>query len=167
MAMTQGAPARRASTPSPSSGILRRASVPVAYKFNVVDVAKNALYGPFIFKQEGRMTLGGVEYVILIEEASDAEEIKKSPEQLTLENKLRKIMIPDLSLENSTIMAAVDLLSAQGNVNIVVTEAVQKRDFSITLRLRNVSLYDAIRYVAEVADIGFRIDDHAVVITDE
>lgn len=167
VAMTQAAPARRAVTTKPSSGHAHQTPVPTAYKFTVVDVEKNARYGPFTFKHEGRITLGGAEYVLLVEEASEVGEVKKSPEQLSLENKLRKSVISDINLKDSSIMEAVDLLATMCDVNIVVTEVVQKSDLSITLTLRYIPLYDAIRYVAEVADIGFRIDDHAVVITDK
>jgi hypothetical protein len=111
--------------------------------------------------------VGGVRYVLEVVGLAPPPEEEKTREQLDLEKKLRQTIIPDLVLEEAGIMEAVELLSAQGEVNIVVTDVVQKSGFSITLRLRNIPLYDAIRYVAEVADVGFRIDDHAVVITDE
>lgn len=37
----------------------------------------------------------------------------------------------------------------------------------ITLSLRRVSLYDAIRYITQVAGLHYRIDDNAVFISDE
>ena len=37
----------------------------------------------------------------------------------------------------------------------------------ITLTLRRVSLYDAIRYICEVAELHYRIDKSAVVISDK
>lgn len=167
VAMTEVPPPGRVITPVSPLGPAPQTLVPIAYKFTLLDIRRNAPYGPFTFKHEGRMTLGDAEYVILIEEAPDVKEIRKSPEQVTLENELRKTMIPDLSLQDADIMEAVELLAQMGDVNIVVTEVVQQSDFSITLKLKNIPLYDAIRYVAEVADIGFRIDDHAVVITDK
>lgn len=37
----------------------------------------------------------------------------------------------------------------------------------ITLTLRNVSLYDAIRYICEVSELHYRLDKNAVVISDK
>ena len=37
----------------------------------------------------------------------------------------------------------------------------------ITLTLRRVSLYDAIRYITEVSGLYYRLDDNAVIITPE
>ncbi|MDP2898961.1 MAG: hypothetical protein Q8Q12_20680 [bacterium] len=138
-----------------------------AVMFTLFDPEKGVRYGPFPLRTGGPIAVGGVEYHLEVVGLAPPPEEERTREQLNLEERLRKTLIPDLFLEGSGIMDAVDLLSAQGEVNIVVTEVVQKSGFNITLRLRNIPLYDAIRYVAEVADIGFRIDDHAVVITDE
>jgi len=138
-----------------------------AVMFTLFDPEKGVRYGPFPLQTGVPIAVGGVEYHLEVVGLAPPPEEERTREQLNLEERLRKTLIPDLFLEGAGIMDAVDLLSAQGEVNIVVTEVVQKSGFNITLRLRNIPLYDAIRYVAEVADIGFRIDDHAVVITDE
>lgn len=52
-------------------------------------------------------------------------------------------------------------------VNIVYRGPTGDRAPSITLSLRRVSLYDAIRYITQVAGLYYRIDEHAVFISDE
>lgn len=138
-----------------------------AVTFTLFDPEKGVRYGPFPLRPGGLIVVGGVKYLLEVAGLAPPPEEEKTREQLDLEKKLRQTIIPDLVLEEAGIMEAVELLSAQGEVNIVVTEIVQKSGFNITLRLRNIPLYDAIRYVAEVACINFRIDDHAVVITEE
>ncbi|MFM8705004.1 MAG: hypothetical protein ACKOHG_14275, partial [Planctomycetia bacterium] len=49
-------------------------------------------------------------------------------------------------------------------VNIVVVNPVGHAA-SLSLELRNISLYDALRYFCEAAGLSMRIDDNAVVIS--
>jgi hypothetical protein len=135
--------------------------------FTLFDPEKGVRYGPFPLQTGVPIAVGGAKYVLEVVGLGPPPEEERTAEQRDLENGLRKTIIPELVLEGAGIMEAVTVLSEQGEVNIVITDVVQKSGFSITLRLRNIPLYDAIRYVAEVADVGFRIDDHAVVITDE
>ncbi len=59
---------------------------------------------------------------------------------------------------------AVSADPARVGLNIVVRELEERRP-RITLHLRNVTLYDALRYLAEVAGLNLRMDEHAVVLS--
>ncbi len=52
-------------------------------------------------------------------------------------------------------------------VNIVYNGPEGDAARRITLSLRRISLYDAIRYITQVAGLYYRIDDNAVFISDE
>ena len=135
--------------------------------FTLSDPEKGVRYGPFPLQPGVTIVVGGVRYVFQMAGVAPPPEEERTPEQLALENKLRKALIPLLELEGASLMEVVRYLAVQSETNIVVTGPVQKRDFSFALSLQNIPLYDAIRYVTEVTGVHFRIDDHAVVITDE
>jgi len=48
------------------------------------------------------------------------------------------------------------------DVNLVV--ACPKSDVRLTVELQNVSLYDALRYCSEAADMRMLVNDNAVVL---
>ncbi|NQT81926.1 hypothetical protein HQ563_02820, partial [bacterium] len=111
--------------------------------------------GPNIYK------LQVIQYPEVVEQSP------KTHEQTALEGKLRRAVLPEMSFEEADVMEVLDYLSREGDVNIVLIERVGKQGLTLTqLRLKNIPLYDAIRYVTEVIGVYFRIDDHAVVITD-
>jgi hypothetical protein len=89
----------------------------------------------------------------------------KTENQIALEKGLRQEIISDVDFANAPFAEAVDMLSQEGQVNIVI--AVQMDLPVISLKLRSIPLYDAIRYLTEVSELTFRIDDHAVVITEK
>ncbi len=135
---------------------------PVSAKPSIIklrDQASGASYGPFEVSQGAQVRIGDKAYII------EVEQVGKSQAQIRLEEKLRTT-VPDLTFEGASIGEIVDYLSSIGELNIVVTNEVRERvAATITLRLKNIPLLDAIRYVTEVVDICFRVDDHAVVIT--
>ncbi len=87
--------------------------------------------------------------------------------------RLRGIRLGEIDVRDAHIGDTLDLLreSAEAadprgaGVNLVYRGPPTDRVPRITLRLRNVSLYDALRYVTETAGLRFRIDERAVVIT--
>ncbi len=135
--------------------------------FTLFDPENGVRRGPFPLQPGVTIVVGGVRYVLEVAGVAPPPEEERTPEQRDLEDKLRKTVIPAVQLEGAPLMEAVNFLARQNETNIVVTDVLQKTDFSITLTLINIPLYDAIRYVTEVIGVGFRIDDHAVVITHE
>lgn len=63
--------------------------------------------------------------------------------------------------------AARDADPDEVGVNIVYRGPTGEAAPRVTMSLRRVSLYDAIRYLAQVAGLYYRIDDNAVIISDE
>jgi len=152
---------QEAAEPTPRA--FPRREVRTAYKFKLMDPETGAMYGPFPV-ESGKITVGEKIYKIeVIQYSEEVEEVPKTREQVQLEEKLRKVIVPEFSVEEANLKGVADFLSKEGDVNIVVVDYGEQLP-SITLKLKNVPLYDIIRYVTEVADLTFRIDDHAVVI---
>ncbi len=93
-----------------------------------------------------------------------------------IDRKLSEIMIPSLKFTDASLQAAIkyiqdqarllDTRSADGQkgVNFVVQLPPDVQPNPISLDLQNVSLRDALRFITEVANVGFRVDPVAVVI---
>jgi hypothetical protein len=141
------------------------------YKIKLIDLRSRGEYGPFPVEPGTvrPITVGDRVWELhVIEQDEEAKGPERTGEQIQLEAKLRRVIVPGIEFEEADLMQVVDYLSREADVNIVVTRRVlQGKPVTITLRLKNVPLYDAIRYVTEVVGLWFRIDDHAVVITDQ
>ncbi len=147
-----------------TTGMVSWSPVP-AKVIKLREASGDASYGPFRMQDGETITIAGKQYIVQAIGGDEAD--RRTPEQIRLEEKLRGTPLPEVKFEGAPLMEVVDFLSSAGDVNIVVTQPVQSMNCSITLRLKNIPVYDAIRYVGEVADLWFRIDDHAVVITHE
>ena len=88
---------------------------------------------------------------------------------------MRAIAIPELEFGELLVKDAVASLRDYAEkadpdkrgVNIVIrdhTFAPAGGGASLSLELRDISLYDALRYLCEAAGLSMRIDDNAVVI---
>jgi len=178
MGMPGATPARTATTPRRRGGFAMtttpRAVAPArirktrkTYKVKLHGEKTAVVIGPIEIREGFIIKIGDDNYrVEVLEVGEEVQGIEKTPNQLKLEHKLRDTPLDNIQFEGAPLMEVVDYLSEAGDVNIVVTDSVQKTNLKITLRLKNIPLYDVIRYVAEVIGIGFRIDDHAVVITE-
>ncbi len=60
-----------------------------------------------------------------------------------------------------------DATDDEGGVNIVYMGPEGEAAPKVTLSLRRVSLYDAIRFITDATGLHFRIDDNAVIISDQ
>ena len=85
---------------------------------------------------------------------------------LALEKNLKASVVRQLDFRDAALR---DVAAFLGQVsgekfNIVVQGYDDAAAPSVTLALKNVPLYDALRYVCEVTDSELRIDDHAAVI---
>jgi len=157
--------------PQPQTpGVEAGAAVPgTGYVITLRDAVTGAVH-VFEVREGASVTLGDKAYVIASFRTSGGRRVlaaKKTPEQIRLEHKLRSTILPELKFEDSDLGETADFLSREGDVNIIVapTDLAKDSDLKISLRLKNIPLYDAIRYVAEAVQLRFRVDDHAVVIT--
>ncbi len=87
--------------------------------------------------------------------------------------RLRETGVSQIELREARIGDALDTLrdaalaaDPEGvGVNIIYRGPPPEQVPRITLRLRNVSLYDALRYVTELSGLRFRIEERAVIVT--
>ena len=88
---------------------------------------------------------------------------------------VRAMNLPRVEYRDARISDAFEQLAdaARGadpdevGINIVYRGPTGEAAPRITMSLRRVSLYDAIRYLTQVAGLYYRIDDNAVIISDE
>jgi len=136
----------------------RHTAPQASFRIKLFDPETKAMHGPFEMRDGAMIRIGDRFYEVKVEE------LARTQQQIELEDKLRGTTLPHLSLEDAPLAEVADLLARSGGVNIVVVPDYQPEAPTITIDLRNIPLYDAIRYVTEVTDLTFRIDDHAVVI---
>lgn len=106
-------------------------------------------------------------------------------EHITLSNKLDRIIIPSLVLDDASLQDALELLRVRAtqhdtteldpnrkgvNINANLgpdsspeTAEILKKRFN--LRLNNIPLRDALRYITETTGTSFRTEDYTVLIT--
>jgi hypothetical protein len=123
--------------------------------------------GPINVANGARIRIGDATFAVTINEQSDA--------QKKLENKLKAIVITALEFADMPLEEATDILRShaeevapeKSGVNILAIFPRGHADERprLTMTLHNVSLYDAIRYCCEAADVRMRIDDNCVVVT--
>ena len=71
-------------------------------------------------------------------------------------------LIPELDLKNEPLVAAARLLAEISGWNIVATNAAAEK--TVTIYLKNVSTSNAIRSIASVAGVWYRIDEQTGVV---
>lgn len=101
--------------------------------------------------------------------------VEQTEAQKAWEKKMRAITIPELEFGDLSVKDAVASLRDYARkadpdkrgVNIVVGDpnlAIAGGP-SLRLELRDISLYDALRYSCEAAGLSMRIEDNAVVVS--
>ncbi|GEM_PF-1857079 len=119
---------------------------------------------------------------ILVEEisASPPTASAKIPEgNDTVAEKLKKIVIPSIEFRDTPLNDAIAFLAMKSvelddttadpkkkGVNIIIN-ADKNTDALITLRLTNVSLAEALKYITSLAGLTYRVDEQAVVIEEK
>ncbi|MEI6788514.1 MAG: hypothetical protein WCL49_08555 [bacterium] len=130
------------------------------------DEKTGAEYGPVKVANGVRIKVGETTLAVTVVEQTEA--------QKALEKKLKAIMIPEMQVAEAPFGAAVAFLRDHAKktdpdkrgVNILaIGLPYGDAEPRLTLELRNVSLYDALRYCCEAAGLLMRIDDNAVVIS--
>lgn len=135
------------------------------------------------YPAKGGSVFGGV-YFGAAEEAAASQKMKwkmtesGKPASPTayLDNKLQKIIIPQVQFREASVTEAVEYLRiksrdldsasadpAQKGVNIIIRGA-ENNTAKITLDLREAALGDAIRYVAELAGLEMRVEPFAILV---
>lgn len=135
------------------------------------------------YPAKGGSVFGGV-YFGTAEEAAASQKMKwkmtesGKPASPTayLDNKLQKIIIPQVQFREASVTEAVEYLRiksrdldsasadpAQKGVNIIIRGA-ENNTAKITLDLREAALGDAIRYVAELAGLEMRVEPFAILV---
>lgn len=94
--------------------------------------------------------------------------------QQRMEEKLRKIIVPEVNFEDADIVSVVKYLSELSaklsgdgqKVNIVVAQSPEdkKNKTLITLALTNIPLYDVLNYMAMLTGMTMRVDEYAVIL---
>ncbi|BCU78487.1 M56 family metallopeptidase [Luteolibacter sp. LG18] len=101
-----------------------------------------------------------------------------SPAQQAISNKLREIIVPVISFEDTSVQEAVEFfrlrsvdldtkepdVTRRGLNLIVKTKDGQQQPVIKSLKLRNVPLSTAFDYVADLTGMTYRIDDAGIVI---
>lgn len=93
---------------------------------------------------------------------------------LTTEEKLKSIAIPNIEFKDTPFQDALDFLqtrsseldtqSAENRGINIINSAPSANEARITMRLTNVPLVEAIRYTTALAQVSYRVDENAVVI---
>ncbi len=91
--------------------------------------------------------------------------------------KLKSIRIPSVEFADTPLRDALEFLTQRSieldaktadvdlkGVNIVAENASKELDKSISLKLNNIPLEDAIRYTTDLADMDYRVEGNAVVV---
>jgi len=140
----------------------------VAEPFYLKHDATGKLYGPYGFRQGAKVVIGTTSFTL----------VRKAAAQPTLEEKLKLTVIPEMDFRAATVEDVVEFLKsastehspaedpAQKGVNIILnlrgdTRAMQP---CITFSARQLSLYEAIKVVTQIADLRFTIQGNVLMI---
>jgi hypothetical protein len=77
----------------------------------------------------------------------------------------KQLIIPEVLFRDNSFYDAIDFIRSKAKwLNIVVVPDEYIDEVEVNLELRNITLYDAIRYLVEVSHLDVRVDENAVVI---
>jgi len=77
----------------------------------------------------------------------------------------KELIIPEVMFRDTPFYDAVGYIRSKAKwLNIVVVPDEYIEEVEVSLELRNITLYDAIRYLVEVSHLDVRVDENAVVI---
>ncbi|MFN0080649.1 MAG: hypothetical protein ACKVY0_29625 [Prosthecobacter sp.] len=106
-----------------------------------------------------------------------AEPLAVQDARAAIKRKMDAIHLPELRLHNATLKQAIELLSTRSReldktnapaghkgVNIRLHPEAEPDKASISLDLINVPLYEALRYVTELAQMKFKVEADAVLV---
>ena len=77
----------------------------------------------------------------------------------------KELIIPEVMFRDTPFYNAIGFIRSKAKwLNIVVVPDEYMDEVEVNLELRNITLYDAIRYLVEVSHLDVRVDENAVVI---
>ena len=77
----------------------------------------------------------------------------------------KELIIPEVMFRDTPFYDAIGYIRSKAKwLNIVVVPDEYMDEVAINLELRNITLFDAIRYLVEVSHLDVRVDENAVVI---
>ena len=77
----------------------------------------------------------------------------------------KELIIPEVMFRDTPFYDAIGYIRSKAKwLNIVVVPDEYMDEIEVNLELRNITLYDAIRYLVEVSHLDVRVDENAVVI---
>jgi hypothetical protein len=77
----------------------------------------------------------------------------------------KELKIAEVNFRDTSFYDAIDFIRSKAKwLNIVVVPDEYMDEIEVNLELRNITLYDAIRYLVEVSHLDVRVDENAVVI---
>ena len=96
---------------------------------------------------------------------SAGEKDRLSDAQKHLIKQAKELIIPEVMFRDTPFYDAIGFIRSKAKwLNIVVVPDEYMDEVEVNLELRNISLYDAIRYLVEVSHLDVRVDANAVVI---
>ena len=96
---------------------------------------------------------------------SAGEKDRQSDAQKHLIKQAKELIIPEVMFRDTPFYDAIGYIRSKAKwLNIVVVPDEYIEEVEVSLELRNITLYDAIRYLVEVSHLDVRVDENAVVI---
>ena len=96
---------------------------------------------------------------------SAGEKNRSNDTQKHLFKQAKELIIPEVMFRDTPFYDAISYIRSKAKwLNIVVVSDEYIEEVEVSLELRNISLYDAIRYLVEVSHLDVRVDENAVVI---
>jgi hypothetical protein len=112
-------------------------------------------------------TLQGKDAKLTLPEAKTPEIQKTAAEKLA-----ETIIIPEIILNDATLDDSLEFLRIRGKqldvqkqgVNIIVFHSDNSRNAKLTLSLRNVTMCEALKYIATLSGMEIEADDHTIML---
>ena len=96
---------------------------------------------------------------------SAGEKNRPHDERKHLIKQAKELIIPEVMFRDTPFNDAISYIRSKAKwLNIVVLPDEYIEEVEVSLELRNITLYDAIRYLVEVSHLDVRVDENAVVI---
>ena len=137
----------------------------------LVDEASGARHGPFEFRSGAKIELGGKTYVLT--------QLRQAVSGTSLEQRLKTVVIPKIDFRQANVVDVLDFLRdasvqfspedvppEQRGVNMVLNlRGVAPASLpKITFAAKQLSLYEALKVVTQIADLRHRVAGSVIMI---
>ena len=118
---------------------------------------------------EDPVPLGNLDRSAMFGASAEANAYNKSRSEI-IRDKLRTITLPRVEFVGATLAEAVELLRVRSRdldsegkgISFVINVPPEALSKTISLNLSNVPMEEVLRYVGEMCDVTYKVDDHAV-----